>query len=172
MIKEKIIKLNGTSLFLCCDGTVLGLLTWDHFLLRALMVVILTKQEVKSGSKTVLVHMWTTHSSVLNTSFKFSFTFGCSGSLLLRAGFPYWWWVGAALQLWHTGFCYRTWTQLLWGMWDLRSRAGDQALVPCISGQILNRWTIREVSYFILKFTFDIVSKDSCLQGALVGLKH
>ena len=49
---------------------------------------------------------------------------------------------------------------------------GNHALVPCISGQILNRWTIREVSYFTLKFNFDIVRKDSCLQGALVGLKH
>ena len=53
---------------------------------RLLMVVILTKQEVKSGSRNVLVHMWTTHSYVLHTSFKFIFTFVCSGSLLLRVG--------------------------------------------------------------------------------------
>ena len=94
------------------------------------------------------------------------------------------------------GFCCCEWAFSNYGEWGLLFSCGTQASVtargvscsesceifvpgpgikllsPAISGQILNQWTIREVSYFILKFNFDIVSKDSCLQGALVDLKH
>ena len=38
-----------------------------------------------------------------------------------------------------------TWSSFIQGMWDLSCWTRDQTHVPCVSRQILNHWTTREV---------------------------
>ena len=56
------------------------------------------------------------------------FNVGCSGSLLLRAGFLYWWWVWATL-------CYGAWASHCGGI----SR-GAQA--PCVQASVAAAWRL------------------------------
>ena len=45
----------------------------------------------------------------------------------------------------HELFSCGMWAYLPRGMWNLSSPTRDQAYIPCITRQILNHWTTREV---------------------------
>ena len=96
--------------------------------------------------------------------FSFFFTYGCPGSSLLHVGF---------LELWRAGFSLQ-WLLLLqstgsrctgFGSRGLGAARGiflDQQLNPCISRQILNHRTTKEVllsSFLISQLLFSLLLK-------------
>ena len=76
---------------------------------------------------------------------------GCVGSELWHVGSSC---VMGDLSLWHTDSLFAvqglsscsTQAELLCGMWDLSSLTRHRTHVLCIARQILNHWTVREVS--------------------------
>ena len=64
--------------------------------------------------------------------FYYLFIFGCVGSLLQS--------LWGLLPSWGYG-----WAKLLHGVWDLSSPTRVQTHIPCLTRQILNLWTTREV---------------------------
>ena len=102
--------------------------------------------------------------------FKILFICGWAGSSLLRAGFLSLWWAGVPLYLLTSryagshcssfscgaqalgcmGFSSRSaWAYYPWHVGSSQTR--DWTCVPCISRQILNQWTTREVLFRLFK---------------------